>query len=77
MRSHQVPRQDEKWNVEQGARQIVEHHGGTITVESRQGEGSTFIVRLPLAAVAESPPILVEPPPSAVTEMREERIREH
>ena len=60
-----------------GARQIVEHHGGTITVESRQGEGSTFIVRLPLAAVAESPPILVEPPPSAVTEMREERIREH
>lgn len=30
-----------------GARQIVEQHGGTITVESREGEGSTFAVRLP------------------------------
>ena len=32
-----------------GARQIVEQHGGSITVESRDGEGSTFTVRLPLA----------------------------
>ena len=29
------------------SQQIVEHYGGTITVESTVGEGSTFIVRLP------------------------------
>ncbi|MCC6791485.1 MAG: PAS domain S-box protein [Thermomicrobiales bacterium] len=31
-----------------GVRQIVEQHGGAIAVESTEGEGSTFTVRLPL-----------------------------
>src|SRR5262249_34505447 len=32
-----------------GARQIVEQHGGAISVESREGIGTTFTVRLPLS----------------------------
>ena len=32
-----------------GARQIVEQHGGTIFVESVEGAGSTFTVRLPMS----------------------------
>jgi PAS domain S-box-containing protein len=33
-----------------GARRIVELHGGAISVRSREGEGSTFTVRLPISA---------------------------
>ena len=29
-------------------RQVIEQHGGAISVHSREGEGSTFIVRLPI-----------------------------
>jgi signal transduction histidine kinase len=33
-------------------RQIVEQHGGEVAVESEEGAGSTFTVRLPIGAVA-------------------------
>ena len=35
---------------------VLELHGGTIEVESRAGEGSTFIVHLPAGAAAVRPP---------------------
>jgi two-component system sensor histidine kinase HydH len=33
---------------------IIERHRGTITVESKSGEGATFILRLPLSSQQEA-----------------------
>ena len=35
---------------------IVEQHGGTIEVESKEGEGTTFIIKLPLRQTQEKEP---------------------
>ena len=36
------------------ARELVELHGGAISVESEEGKGSTFVVRLPVNPPAEA-----------------------
>jgi signal transduction histidine kinase len=44
------------------ARQVIEQHGGTVGIESTEGEGSTFTIRLPLAGADESAPTSGAPP---------------
>lgn len=40
------------------ARELVELYGGTISVESEEGNGSTFVVRLPLAPPTGAVPLM-------------------
>jgi signal transduction histidine kinase len=48
-------------------RHLVDLLRGNIDVENVQGEGATFIVRLPCAAIAAEPrrPAIAVPPPAA------------
>jgi PAS domain S-box-containing protein len=41
---------------------VVEKHGGTITVETVEGAGTTFIIRLPLQETAQTPQSLEDTP---------------
>ena len=38
------------------ARQLIKQHGGNISASSRQGEGATFTIKLPLNSPTQSPP---------------------
>src|SRR5438067_1461675 len=48
-------------------KQIVERHGGTIWVESREGQGTTFSFSLPIAPAVEPAPAPADQEPQTVT----------
>jgi PAS domain S-box-containing protein len=58
-------------------KQIVELHGGLVTLTSEFGQGSCFTVRLPYHAATEQQTILSpEPTPISITDSPEERLRQ-
>ncbi|MDP9033832.1 MAG: response regulator [Myxococcota bacterium] len=57
-------------------RQIVEVSGGTLSVESQLGQGSTFLVELPLSPRAASPVATVAPEPVVLVVDDDADIRE-
>ncbi len=53
---------------------VVDHHGGDISVVSRQGEGSTFAVRLPVNSPSLADIVTLATPPSATLRPREGEV---
>ena len=61
-------------------RHVASNHGGEVLVSSQEGEGSTFVLRLPIALVVDQPPTATMPllcmrptPPSAESSQEQHR----
>jgi len=57
-------------------REFVKMHGGSISVESEQGKGSTFVIRFPFIAEASQEATAVNLPRAATTEQVRIRVEE-